>query len=233
VSGGGAGVGVSDGRGSAGGSVGVSGADPDGLDRLDRAIDAAFEPLRGRPEVDRAAAVLSNLADYGLVWVALALLKARRRGAGRRRAVLALAAAGFSSLFVNRAVKAAVARERPEDHLDVAVRAPSSSSFPSGHTLAAFCTAFVLAESDAQTVVNVGFASAVAASRVHLRAHHPSDVVGGAAIGTVLGLGLRPIVNLVAPGRRGRGRGRGSKPAGRVGRQGRRGRRDVLVTQRL
>jgi len=184
---------------------------------LDRTIDAAFEPLRGRPGVDRAAAVLSNLADYGFVWVALALLKARRPGPKRRRAVVALAAAGFSSLFVNRAVKAAVARERPEDHLEVTVRAPTSSSFPSGHTLAAFCTAFVLAESDAQTAANVGFATAVAASRVHLRAHHPSDVVGGAVIGSVLGLGLRPVVNVVAPGgaRRGRGRTRAMRGMGR------------------
>ena len=217
----------------AGGGGGVSVGD---LGRLDQAIDAAFEPLRGRPEVDRAATVLSNLADYGFVWVALAMLKARRRGPGRRRAVVALAAAGFSSLFVNRAVKAGVARERPEDHLDVAVRAPTSSSFPSGHTLAAFCTAFVLAESDAQTAVNVGFATSVAASRVHLRAHHPSDVVGGAVIGSVLGLGLRPLVNLVAPGRRGRRggrRGRREAHAGQRSRPGRRTGRHDLVTQRL
>ena len=212
-----------------GGAGGVSVGD---LDRLDQAIDAAFEPLRGRPEMDRAAVVLSNLADYGFVWVALALLKARRRGPGRRRAVVALAAAGFSSLFVNRAVKATVARERPEDHLDVAVRAPTSSSFPSGHTLAAFCTAFVLAESDAQTAVNVGFATAVAASRVHLRAHHPSDVVGGAVIGSVLGLGLRPLVNLVAPGRRG-GRRSGRRSGRRNGRRNAGAGRHRVVTQRL
>ena len=171
---------------------------------IDDAVNAAFDPLRGNPQVDRAAALLSNLADYGLIWVALAALKARRRGPGRRRAVVALAAAGFSSMLVNRVVKDAVARERPEDHLAVAVRPPTSSSFPSGHTLAAFCTAFVLAESDAQTAANVGFAAAVAASRVHLRAHHPTDVIGGAAIGSVLGLGLRPLVNLVTPGTRGR-----------------------------
>ena len=211
---------------------GVGGVSAGDLDRLDQAIDAAFEPLRGRPEVDRAAAVLSNLADYGFVWVGLALLKARRRGPGRRRAVIALAAAGFSSLFVNRAVKAAVARERPDDHLDVTVRAPTSSSFPSGHPLAAFCTAFVLAESDAQTAVNVGFATAVAASRVHLRAHHPSDVVGGAVIGSVLGLGLRPLVNLVAPGRRG-GRRSGRRSGRRNGRRNAGAGRHRVVTQRL
>jgi undecaprenyl-diphosphatase len=187
------------------------------MSTIDEAVDAAFEPLRGNPQLDRAAAVLSNLADYGLIWVVLAGVKARRRGPDRRRAVVALAAAGFSSLIVNRIVKDAIERERPEEHLVATVRTPSSSSFPSGHTLAAFCTAFVLADSDAQTVGNVGFAAAVAASRVHLRAHHPTDVIGGAAIGSVLGLGLRPIVNLITPGSRGRGRSR------RVERRGGRG----------
>jgi membrane-associated phospholipid phosphatase len=171
---------------------------------LDEAVDAAFEPLRGHPAVDRAASVVSNLADYGLIWVLLAGLKARRRGPDRRRAVVALGVAGFSSLVVSRTVKAAVERQRPEEHLAAAVRTPTSSSFPSGHTLAAFCTAFVLGDSDTGTAVNIGFASAVAASRVHLRAHHPTDVAGGAVIGSVLGLGLRPIVDVVTPGSRGR-----------------------------
>jgi len=169
---------------------------------IDDAVNAAFEPLRGNPQADHAAAVVSNLADYGLIWVALAAVKARRLGPDRRRAVVALATAGFSSLIVSRVVKAAVERQRPDDHLTATVRTPSSSSFPSGHTLAAFCTAFVLADSDTQTAANVGFAAAVAASRVHLKAHHPTDVIGGAAIGSVLGLGLRPLVNLVTPGSR-------------------------------
>ncbi len=193
------------------------------MSTLDEAVDAAFEPLRGRPGVDRAAAVVSNLADYGFVWVLLAGLKARRRGPDRRRAVVALGTAGLSSLIVSRMVKAAVERQRPDEHLSAAVRTPTSSSFPSGHTLAAFCTAFVLGDSDAGTAANVGFATAVAASRVHLRAHHPTDVLGGAVIGSVLGLGLRPVVNVVTPGSRGRrGRrrrnrgGRGMGPGGVV-----------------
>ncbi|HWE67445.1 MAG TPA: phosphatase PAP2 family protein [Acidimicrobiales bacterium] len=183
--------------------------DPSGMASFDAAVDAAFAPLRGRPRVDRAAALVSNLADYGFVWVVLATWKGRRRGPGRRRAVLALGTAGVSSLLVSRAAKAAVERQRPEEHLTARVRTPTSSSFPSGHTLAAFCTAVVLAETEAQTAAYVGFAGAVAASRVHLRAHHPSDVVGGAVIGSLLGVVLRPLVTLVTPGRRrtgGRGR---------------------------
>jgi membrane-associated phospholipid phosphatase len=172
------------------------------MNGFDETVDAAFEPWRGQPRIDRAAALVSNLADYGLIWVALALLKARRRGPNRRRAIASLGLAGVSSYAVNRAVKSAVDRQRPEEHLEASVRTPSSSSFPSGHTLAAFCTAFVLSESPTGTATAVGFASAVAVSRVHLRAHHPSDVLGGAAIGSVLGLTLRPVVNRLTPGSR-------------------------------
>jgi membrane-associated phospholipid phosphatase len=191
--------------------------------RVDEAIDAAFEPLRGRPGIDRAAAAVSNLADYGFIWVVLALLKGRRKGPDRRRSVVALGTAGFSSLIVSRMVKKAVERHRPDDHLSATVRTPTSSSFPSGHTLAAFCTAFVLAETDDQTAAYVGFAGAVAASRVHLRAHHPTDVLGGAGIGSVLGLGLRPLVRAVTPGS-GRSRWRRREPKGM-------GRDDYLLKQ--
>ncbi len=187
---------------------------------FDETVDAAFEPLRGRPQVDQAAALVSNLADYGLVWVVLALVKARRSGPNRRRAVAALTVAGVSSYGVNRAVKSAVQRQRPGEHLDAAVRTPSSSSFPSGHTLAAFCTAFVLAESPTETAAYVGFAGAVAASRVHLRAHHPSDVVGGAALGSVLGLALRPGLNRVTPGARRRALRTARRTAKGMGPQG-------------
>ena len=189
---------------------------------VDERVDAAFGSLRGRPGFDRAASVVSNLADYGLVWVLLAGLKARRSGPDRRRAVVALGAAGMSSMLVSRATKAAVERQRPEEQVDAPVRTPNSSSFPSGHTLAAFCTAFVLPETSAGLTTCVGFATAVAVSRVHLRAHHATDVLGGAAIGSVLGLGLRPVVNLITPG---------TKRRSRRERQGRRGmgRRDYLL----
>ncbi len=169
---------------------------------FDATVDEAFDRLRGTPQVDRAAAMVSNLADYGLVWVIVALWKCRRRGPTRRRAVMALGVAGFSSLGISRVIKSTVDRQRPEEHLDATVRTPTSSSFPSGHTLAAFCTAMVLSESEVETAAFVGFASAVAVSRVHLRAHHPSDVVGGAAIGSLLGVLLRPMVQAITPGKR-------------------------------
>jgi undecaprenyl-diphosphatase len=161
--------------------------------RLDDAVDSRFEPHRGRPLADQTAAVVSNLADYGLVWTLVAAVKGRRRGPGRRRAVRSLALAGTASVAVNAGMKRLVGRGRPEGAAAAGVRAPTTSSFPSGHTLAAFCTAVVLADTPGELAGYLGFAGAVAASRVHLRAHHATDVLGGAAIGAVLGVALRRL----------------------------------------
>jgi undecaprenyl-diphosphatase len=164
------------------------------LTRFDDAVDRLFEPLRGNRRADMAAAVISNLADYGFAWSLVAAVKGRRPGAKRRRAVRALSLAGATSLGVNSLVKAAVNRQRPDPIVGggtALVRAPRSSSFPSGHTLAAFCTAIVIAESPAEMVACGAFAVAVAASRLQLAAHHATDVVGGAAIGAAVGLVAR------------------------------------------
>lgn len=197
-------------RGSAGGASGAPIARA--LSAIDVAGEAWSDRLRARRWADVGAALLSNLSDHGFVWVVLAGAKARRAGPVRRRALWTLACAGVASFSVNRTVKQVVGRSRPGGAVGAAgasrggalpVRQPTSSSFPSGHTLAAFCTAIALGEGPLETTAMLGFASAVAASRVHLRAHHPSDVLGGAAIGSATGVAVRALLarRLAAPDR--------------------------------
>jgi membrane-associated phospholipid phosphatase len=165
----------------------------------DRAVDRAFERFRGRRWIDRSARVVSNLADYGFVWAAVALVKGRRGRASRRLAVRSLATAGVTSYTVNLVVKRLVGRQRPESEATrpgLPVRTPSSSSFPSGHTLAAYCTTVVFAESIPELLLLGTFATSVAASRLYLQAHHASDVVGGAAIGLGAGIVARMLAGV-------------------------------------
>lgn len=165
---------------------------------FDAAAERLFDRARGRRPADAAALVMSNLSDYGFAWAVLAAAKARTAGPARRRALVALAVAGVSSATVNAGVKRLVGRQRPEavavGAAPLPVRRPTSSSFPSGHTLASFCTAVTLPDRPAGVTAALGFAVGVAASRVHLQAHHATDVVGGAAIGTAVGLVARRVV---------------------------------------
>ena len=164
--------------------------------RFDERVDDWFEPWRGTPALDGVAKVVTGLGDRGLMWAATAVWRSRHSGPERARAVRALTVAGLESSIVNAAIKGVVGRSRP-DRTDsgitaggVPVREPTTTSFPSGHTLAAFCAATVMSQrwDRAGNALLFTSASLVGISRLHLRAHHASDVLGGVAIGTALGL---------------------------------------------
>ncbi len=169
------------------------------VDAIDERVDALFEPYRGRPSIDATAKVITAVGDHGWLWTGVALWRGRRSGPKRRAAVRALGVAGVSSTIVNAGIKQVVGRERPDrsdlriSNAGVPVREPKTSSFPSGHTLAAFCAATVLSRPGdrAGNAFLYTAAGLVGVSRIHLRAHHASDVLGGIVIGTALGLTVR------------------------------------------
>jgi undecaprenyl-diphosphatase len=181
---------------TAGATHGPPGGWVDLVRAVDDRVDGWFDHLRGNPSFDGAAKVITGLGDRGLMWAATTVWRARHTGPERTRAVRALAIAGVESSLVNAGLKAVIGRSRPDrTGLQLAdggipVREPKTSSFPSGHTLAAFCAATVMSQRHDRAGNGLLFTSAalVGVSRLHLRAHHASDVVGGAAIGTALGL---------------------------------------------
>jgi len=166
---------------------------------IDDRVDRLFEPLRGRAPVDTAAKVITGLGDHGWLWTGIVAWRGRHSGPARRQAVRALGVAGISSSLVNVGIKQIVGRDRPDasdlriSNAGVPVRAPTSSSFPSGHTLAAFCSAAVLSRPGDRRGNALLYAAAglVGVSRIHLGAHHASDVAGGVVIGTALGLAVK------------------------------------------
>ena len=169
------------------------------VDAADDRVDRLFEPMRGVPAIDAAAKVITGLGDHGVLWTGIAMWRGRRSGPTRRASIRALGVAGVSSTLVNTGIKQVVGRERPDQtdlrisNAGVPVREPKTSSFPSGHTLAAFCAAAVLSRPGDRSGNAFLYSAAglIGVSRIHLRAHHASDVVGGVVIGTALGLVVR------------------------------------------
>jgi undecaprenyl-diphosphatase len=170
--------------------------------QLDELVDGYFTRQRGDALADRVFYTASALGDFGLIWVAFALLRALRgRPNDERAALRAIVATGVESVLVNAGMKSIFQRRRPVGPAEHPhpFRQPLTSSFPSGHATAAFCAAVLLADGDDLWPVYFAAATVVAASRIHTRIHHASDVAGGALIGLVLGRIGRAISPLPDP----------------------------------
>jgi membrane-associated phospholipid phosphatase len=164
------------------------------VETFDGRVDTAVSRWRGRAVADAMAYGASALGDHGLIWFLIGVVRGREPGARRRRAMWAVAFSGAFTPVVNAAVKSVVGRGRPDPREDdpPPVRVPRSTSFPSGHSLAAWCAATLLADGDPLGPAYYLAAGAVSVSRIHLRQHHATDVIAGAALGTALGrLGRR------------------------------------------
>jgi undecaprenyl-diphosphatase len=165
--------------------------------RFDDAVDRALDRVRGREPNDRVVYALSELADFSLLWHVVGWSRALGRSDGQFDAAVQLSVAlGVESFVVNGLVKSLFKRERPvhqgprPHHL----RVPLTTSFPSGHASSAFMAAVLLSDKGRMKPLWFGLAGAVAVSRVYVRIHHASDVVGGAATGIALGLAARRLL---------------------------------------
>ena len=161
-------------------------------ERIDVALYAAIAQTP-TPTLDRAMARLSRAADYSrLSLVSAAVLAATGGRRGRRAATMGLASVGVAATVVNLGLKPLGHRRRPDravEQVPVArhVRMPSSTSFPSGHSAAAFAFATGVGHVLPPAAIPLrALAALIAYSRVHTGVHYPGDVVAGALTGTAL-----------------------------------------------
>lgn len=172
------------------------------IGRLDALGDAWFEPLRGSRGIDRLFYAASEVGDHGLIWLLLAGLRALSSARGPRVALRSALVLTAESVLVNGVIKLVFRRRRPafDGERPFRLRQPLTSSFPSGHASAAACSVVLLSEGDPLWPLYLALGAVVAASRVHVRIHHLSDVVAGAGIGAVIGLLGRRLIPLDHPG---------------------------------
>ena len=160
-------------------------------EKVDRAVYKVIADTP-TPGLDREMRILSDAASYSRLWIGAAGVIALVGGhSGRRAAVRGLISIGVTSAVVNVVVKRLGRRPRPErpanHEPERQIPMPTSLSFPSGHSAAAF--AFSAGVGSALPVVAVplhAVAGIVAYSRVHTGVHYPGDVVAGSILGTVV-----------------------------------------------
>lgn len=161
----------------------------DRIAALDGRIEELVQQVRGNRALDLLFYGASAAADHSLLWHGVGVAESLTAPLDLRRAARLAAIMGVESAIVNGAVKSMFRRERPPDRdRPLRLRQPLTSSFPSGHASAAFCAAAVLSMRRPRArPLWYAMAAVVSASRVYVGIHHPSDVIGGAAVGVVLG----------------------------------------------
>jgi undecaprenyl-diphosphatase len=156
----------------------------------------------GPPWVRRLAPAVQEAAEHTKLWWATAVAMATLGGwRGRTAAAAGVAAMSTAQVLSNAVAKKLYRRPRPPlewvPAKDLQER-PDSSSFPSGHTAAAFAFAGAVAPVWPTAGAACGVSAVmVAAERVHSGAHYPSDVVAGGVIGLAAATVVRNTPHLL------------------------------------
>lgn len=162
------------------------------FEKFDQLVDRALEPLRNAKVVVVVFTIASAVGDFGLLWHIIGLIRSIGSMDRLNQALFFSLMIGIESLLLNQGIKRLFRRSRPTERGDerFTLRKPRTSSFPSGHASSAFFSALVLTYFTTWpwAILFYVFALIIATSRVGVRIHHASDVIGGAVVGTLMGI---------------------------------------------
>jgi membrane-associated phospholipid phosphatase len=154
---------------------------------MDRSLVSRFPRVEPGRRADTATEAVNSLGSGDVLATLTAGMYLLGNRSDKRTAELA-AGAMINSAIMTHGIKLLAGRQRPTSPGAGDFEGPRElgghSSFPSGHTSAAFAMAEVMASRHPKDKwLYYGLASAVGFARVRKRAHFPSDVLVGAAVG--------------------------------------------------
>ncbi len=148
------------------------------------------------PILDKIMVGITSLADGGIIWIALAILllcikKTRKCG------FLMLISMFLGVIIGNGILKNLVARGRPcwvDPNIPLLIPNPKDYSFPSGHTLASLeASVMIFLHNKKWGTVCLIISMLIAFSRMYLFVHFPTDILGGAILGTIISISVYNI----------------------------------------
>lgn len=137
---------------------------------------------------DQIMPVISAMGDLGAIWIIISLLLMLKKEY-RMVGLLCILSLLITTIAGEGIIKHLVQRPRPFvqfPEIQLLIKEPMSSSFPSGHTASSFAFAFMLAGKLKKAAVPTFIvAIAVAFSRLYLMVHYPTDIIAGILLGFI------------------------------------------------
>jgi membrane-associated phospholipid phosphatase len=156
------------------------------VNAADLAVYRRVRSLAHAPHRVRWVRRYSRLGEHGALWLAIGAVGFAADGRRRGRWIRATTCVGAAYLL-STSIKLAIGRRRPViEDLPHLMATPTGLSFPSSHSTSSFAAAQAFGRLLPRGPL-LGAAAAMAFSRLYLGVHYPSDVVAGAALGTVIG----------------------------------------------
>lgn len=168
-------------------------------------LDWINENLHGSTFVNYLFKGITYLGEAGIIWLVLSLVllcikKTRKAG------LYLLIGYGATVVFGHLILKNIINRPRPftessalKDFIEsLGLEVSDTSSFPSTHTFISFTSAMIITllykGRGAWSYIPAGL---IALSRIFLCVHYPTDVLGGAILGTITGLLVVVVMNFL------------------------------------
>lgn len=161
------------------------------IQQFDETILYFIQENLKNPVMDRFMVFITTLGNAGFLWIFVAFLllsQKRHQICG----VPLICSVSLSMFLGDHMLKPLFGRIRPCNlypEISLLISAPSSPSFPSGHTMVAFASATVIYHYYRKSgLLAFVTAALIAFSRLYLFVHYPSDILGGIILGVLVSL---------------------------------------------
>lgn len=152
------------------------------------------------PVLDKIMIAITNLGDAGIIWIGIAIMLLFKKST-RKCGALMLSSMVVGLLLGNGLLKNLIARERPcwiDTNMKLLIPLPHDYSFPSGHTLASLEAAVMIyLHNKKWGLISFALAFLIAFSRMYLFVHFPTDILCGAALGTLISIFVYDVYEII------------------------------------